>query len=45
MGRGLVLLINPDGSKGWRFRFAGKAWSISLGSYDLMSLSGALVKT
>ena len=26
-GQGLSLLINPDGSKGWRFRFrlAGKA--------------------
>ncbi|MEH5096372.1 tyrosine-type recombinase/integrase [Atlantibacter hermannii] len=42
-GQGLSLLINPDGSKGWRFRFrfAGKARLMSFGSYDLVSLAEA----
>lgn len=42
-GHGLSLLINPDGSKGWRFRFrfAGKARLMSFGSYDLVSLAEA----
>jgi len=35
----LSLLINPDGSKGWRFRFrfAGKAQLMLFGGYDLAS--------
>ena len=42
-GQGLSLLINPDGSKGWRFRyrFAGKARLMSFGSYSLVSLAEA----
>ena len=45
-GQGLSLLINPDGSKGWRFRFrfAGKARLMSFGSYDLVSLAEAREK-
>lgn len=45
-GQGLSLLINPDGSKGWRFRFrfAGKARLMSFGSYDLLSLAEAREK-
>ncbi|EKN3413257.1 DUF4102 domain-containing protein, partial [Yersinia enterocolitica] len=33
-GQGLSLLIEPNGSKGWRFRyrFAGKARLMSLGT-------------
>ncbi|MCU6427672.1 tyrosine-type recombinase/integrase [Enterobacter sichuanensis] len=43
-GQGLSLLINPDGSKGWRFRFAGKARLMSFGSYDFVSLAEAREK-
>ncbi len=45
-GQGLSLLINPDGSKGWRFRFrfAGKVRLMSFGSYDLVSLAEAREK-
>lgn len=45
-GQGLSLLINPDGTKGWRFRFrfAGKARLMSFGSYGLVSLSEAREK-
>lgn len=45
-GQGLSLLINPDGSKGWRFRFrfAGKARLMSFGSYNLVSLAEAREK-
>lgn len=45
-GQGLSLLINPDGSKGWRFRyrFAGKARLMSFGSYSLVSLAEAREK-
>lgn len=45
-GQGLSLLINPDGSKGWRFRFrfAGKARLMSFGSYDLVKLAEAREK-
>ncbi|EHW7390092.1 tyrosine-type recombinase/integrase [Escherichia coli] len=45
-GRGLSLLIKPDGSKGWRFRFrfAGKARLMSFGSYELVSLAEAREK-
>lgn len=42
-GKGLSLLIEPNGSKGWRFRyrFAGKPKMISLGTYDQVSLADA----
>lgn len=42
-GLGLSLLIEPNGSKSWRFRyrFAGKARLMSLGTYDLVSLAEA----
>ncbi|WP_145572553.1 tyrosine-type recombinase/integrase [Yersinia mollaretii] len=45
-GQGLSLLIEPNGSKGWRFRyrFAGKARLMSLGTYDLISLAEARSK-
>ncbi|HAX4218947.1 TPA: tyrosine-type recombinase/integrase [Escherichia coli] len=45
-GHGLSLLIKPDGSKGWRFRFrfAGKARLMSFGSYELVSLTEAREK-
>lgn len=45
-GQGLSLLINPDGSKGWRFRFrfTGKARLMSFGSYELVSLAAAREK-
>ncbi len=45
-GQGLSLLIEPNGSKGWRFRyrFAGKARLMSLGTYDLVSLAEARSK-
>ncbi|HFN4788517.1 TPA: tyrosine-type recombinase/integrase [Escherichia coli] len=45
-GQGLSLLINPDGSKGWRFRFrfAGKARLMSFGSYDIVRLAEAREK-
>ena len=42
-GQGLSLLIEPNGSKSWRFRyrFAGKPKMISLGVYPTISLSDA----
>ena len=42
-GLGLALLIEPNGSKGWRFRyrFDNKARLMSFGSYPLVSLSEA----
>lgn len=45
-GQGLSLLINPDGSKGWRFRYryAGKARLMSFGSYSLVTLAEAREK-
>lgn len=45
-GQDLSLLINSDGSKGWRFcfRLAGKARLMSFGSYDLISLAEAREK-
>lgn len=45
-GLGLALLINPDGSKGWRFRyrFNDKAKLMSFGSYSLVSLAEAREK-
>lgn len=44
--QGPSLLINPDGSKGWcfRFRFAGKVRLMSFGSQDLVSLAEAREK-
>ncbi len=45
-GLGLALLINPDGSKGWRFRYRlnDKAKLMSFGSYSLISLAEAREK-
>jgi len=45
-GLGLSLLINPNGSKWWRFRFQfdGKAKMMSLGTYPDVSLSHARAK-
>ena len=42
-GNGLSLQIDPNGSKGWRFRyrFDGKAKMLSLGTYPKVSLSDA----
>lgn len=42
-GRGLVLLVNPDGSKWWRLRYTvdGKEKMLSLGVYPEISLSDA----
>lgn len=42
-GRGLHLLVKPDGSKHWlfRFRFEGKENSISMGRYPEVTLSSA----
>lgn len=42
-GNNLYLLVTPKGSKLWRFdyRFKGKRKTLSLGSYDLISLKEA----
>lgn len=42
-GQGLSLLIEPNGSKSWRFRyrFAGKPKMISLGVYPTIPLADA----
>lgn len=42
-GQGLSLLIEPNGSKSWRFRyrFAGKPKMISFGVYPLVTLADA----
>lgn len=42
-GNGLSLLVEPNGSKGWRFRyrFAGKPKMLSLGTYPAVSLTEA----
>ncbi|WP_313487487.1 tyrosine-type recombinase/integrase [Atlantibacter hermannii] len=42
-GQGLSLLIEPNGSKSWRFRyrFAGKPKMISLGVYPTITLANA----
>ncbi|EDT7130405.1 DUF4102 domain-containing protein [Salmonella enterica subsp. enterica] len=43
-GQGLSLLIEPNGSKSWRFRyrFAGKPKMISLGVYPTITLADAI---
>lgn len=45
-GNGLSLLIEPNGSKGWRFRyrFDGKPKMLSLGTYPTISLTEARQK-
>lgn len=45
-GNGLSLQIEPNGSKGWRFRYRyeGKAKMLSLGTYPKVSLSKARIK-
>lgn len=45
-GNGLSLLIEPNGSKGWRFRyrFDGKPKMLSLGTYPTISLNEARQK-
>ncbi|CDH18329.1 hypothetical protein XBKQ1_1140001 [Xenorhabdus bovienii str. kraussei Quebec] len=42
-GNGLSLLIDTNGSKGWRYRyqFAGKTKMISLGIYPVVTLNEA----
>ncbi|EAT8559387.1 tyrosine-type recombinase/integrase [Salmonella enterica] len=42
-GNGLSLLIEPNGSKGWRlrYRFSGKAKLMSLGTYPSVALADA----
>ena len=42
-GKGLFLLVNPNGSKLWRFKYAylGKEKSLSLGAYPAVSLKKA----
>jgi integrase len=42
-GDGLLLIVNPDGSKWWRFkyRFGGKERGFSLGTYPEVSLAEA----
>lgn len=45
-GNGLSLIIEPNGSKGWRFRyqFNGKSKMISLGIYPVITLNEAREK-
>jgi len=45
-GHGLVLLVNPQGSMGWRYRyrFGGKAKMLSFGTYPEVSLKRAREK-
>ncbi|WP_145524805.1 tyrosine-type recombinase/integrase [Yersinia rohdei] len=45
-GFGLSLIVEPNGSKAWRFRyrFAGKPKMISLGTYPLVTLAEAREK-
>ena len=42
-GNGLTLVVKPNGTKLWwlRYRFAGKAKTLSLGQYPLISLKDA----
>ena len=46
-GEGLFLLVNPNGKKGWRFKYriAGKEKLISLGSYPEVPLLRARQKS
>lgn len=45
-GQGLSLLIEPNGSKSWRFRYryGGKPKMISLGVYPIVTLAAARTK-
>lgn len=45
-GNGLSLIVEPKGSKGWRFRyqFNGKSKMISLGIYPVITLNEAREK-
>jgi integrase len=45
-GGGLYLLVSPNGSKGWRFkyRFEGKGKLLSFGTYPEVSLADARMK-
>ena len=45
-GEGLSIMINPNGSKKWRFRYRvkGKAKTFSLGTYPEVSLAKAREK-
>ncbi|PHM64816.1 integrase [Xenorhabdus stockiae] len=45
-GNGLSILIEPNGAKGWRFRyrFGGKPKMISFGIYPIVSLAEARTK-
>ncbi len=45
-GNGLSLLVDTNGSKGWRYRyqFAGKTKMISLGVYPVVTLTEARTK-
>ena len=45
-GQGLSLLIEPNGSKSWRFRYryAGKPKMISLGVYPIITLADARLR-
>lgn len=44
IGQGLALLVNPSGSKLWRFRyrFGGVAKSLSMGAFPAVSLPQAI---
>lgn len=44
IGQGLALLVNPSGSKLWRFRyrFGGVAKSLSMGTFPAVSLAQAI---
>ena len=45
-GRGLVLLVNPNGTRYWRFRFSfdGREQMLSLGTYPDVPLKRAREK-
>ncbi|WP_038910097.1 Arm DNA-binding domain-containing protein [Dickeya dadantii] len=40
-GNGMHLLVHPNGSKYWRFRFGGKQHLIAFGVYPEVSLADA----